>query len=89
MEDTADDIKNNIIVFCPHCHEVIIIEKINCAIFRHAIFKSNLEQVPPHLDKKNCDLLIEKDLVYGCCKPFKLVQTNDDKLYEAIVCDYI
>jgi hypothetical protein len=25
------------VVICPHCNEPVIIEKINCAIFRHGV----------------------------------------------------
>ena len=88
VPETAEHAVENIIVVCPHCDEIIIIEKINCAIFRHAIYKSNMQQVPPHLDKNNCDLLVKNDLVYGCCKPFRIVITQD-KIYQAIECDYI
>ena len=28
----------NIVVECPHCKEPVLIEKINCCIFRHASF---------------------------------------------------
>ena len=73
---------------CPHCSEEIIVQKneLNCQIFRHATYKHNYEQVNPHLSKKECEKLISSDSVYGCCKPFEVVQ-NDGKLY-AIICDY-
>ena len=35
------------ILLCPHCQEYIIIEKINCGIFRHGVkmlFHSDLFQ---------------------------------------------
>ena len=72
-----------LIVTCPHCNDCVIIEKKNCGIFRHAIYKKNSKQVDPHLNKKSCEELVEKNLVYGCCKPFKIV--ND----KAEICDYI
>jgi len=75
------------IVSCPHCFQNILIEKINCAIFRHAMFK-NGEEVSPHLDKLNCDLLFEKKLIYGCSKPFKIIKNNNLQ-YEAVICEYI
>ena len=43
------------ILKCPHCNEYVIIEKINCAIFRHGIFKNNLQQIDPHALKELCD----------------------------------
>jgi len=29
-------------VICPHCNEPILIEKLNCCIFRHGIMKDTL-----------------------------------------------
>ena len=75
------------VVICPHCKESIIIEEINCAIFRHAVLKINNQQINPHSPKDICDVLIEKKLIYGCGKPFQLIK-KDNKL-EAIICDYI
>ena len=31
----GQDILTEIIVFCPHCQDPIVIEKLNCCIFRH------------------------------------------------------
>ena len=75
------------VVICPHCQESIIIEEINCAIFRHAVLKINNQQINPHSSKDICDDLIEKKLIYGCGKPFQLIKK--DNKYEAIICDYI
>ena len=75
------------VVICPHCKESIIIEEINCAIFRHAVLKINNQQINPHSSKDICDSLIEKKLIYGCGKPFQIIK-NNNKL-EAVICDYI
>ena len=77
-----------IIVKCPHCFDMIIINKneINCAIFRHGVLKSTGEQMNPHENKEKCDLLIKNNLIYGCGKPFELI--NKDNEYNAIICDY-
>jgi RNA-binding protein YhbY len=75
------------VVICPHCKESIIIEEINCAIFRHAVLKINNQQINPHSSKDICDDLIEKKLIYGCGKPFQLIK-KDNKL-EAVICEYI
>lgn len=71
------------IVKCPKCDQFIIIQELNCSIFRHAIFKNNFKQIPPHSSKKIINELINNDLIYGCGTPFKIV---DNK---AILCDYI
>ena len=74
------------IIECPHCKLDVVIYKneLNCRIFRHAVYKHNGEQVNPHLNKNECDKLVETDQVYGCCKPFLLNEEN-----KAEVCDYI
>lgn len=77
--------ENYIIVQCPHCENDIFImrSEINCAIFRHAVLKSNNQQINPHAPKEECEYLINNNMIYGCGKPFRIV--ND----KAIICDYI
>lgn len=71
------------IVQCPNCNQYIIIEQLNCCIFRCGVFKSNYEQINPHLGKKECDQLARERLIYGCGYPFKIVDSK------AVKCDYI
>lgn len=78
---------SNIETKCVHCGEYVIIEQINCAIFRHGVLKSNLVQINPHLPKLECDKLKEQDLIYGCGKPFKIVFENNKWI--CIECNYI
>jgi hypothetical protein len=73
------------ILNCPHCLFPVLIEKINCGIFRHAILKSTGQQINPHASKEECDFLIQNNLVFGCCKPFKI--SADQTFLE--ICDYI
>ena len=35
----------NDIIVCPHCNDYIIIEKLNCGIFRHGIIKETGKQM--------------------------------------------
>ncbi len=79
----------DLIFECPHCKlQFMVNEKeLNCRIFRHAVFKANMEQINPHLPKKECDELVEKDLVIGCAKPSQIIKKGDE--YVAIECDYI
>ena len=87
MRQIKDD--NDFYIFeCPNCDEEIIVNKteLNCRIFRHAIYKHNYEQVNPHLPKESCETLIKEDKVYGCCKPFEVIDMNG-KLYVTI-CEY-
>lgn len=88
-------------VFCPHCKEIIIIEEIACCIFRHATFKDNYQQIPPHSSKDFCDLLRREEKIFGCGYPFRVIFVKRKELEEnekgeeeedillAIECDYI
>jgi hypothetical protein len=73
---------------CPHCSVEIIVAKneLNCHIFRHAIYKNTYEQVNPHLPLLECQKLLDNDMVYGCCKPFEIIN-RDNKMF-AVKCDY-
>ena len=77
----------NIVIECPNCKESILIEQLNCRIFRHGILKKNGEQINPHSSKDLCDYYVKHDLIYGCGKPF-LVKGNAPILIVEI-CDYI
>ena len=80
------------IVQCPHCQEFIWIDQLNCRIFRHASFKVKddkvkemvSEQIPPHATQIECEKWVKEGLVYGCAKPFQILETG-----EVIPCDYI
>ena len=81
------------IVECPHCKNPVLIEKLNCCIFRHGILKHNGNQIDPHASKDLCDFYIEKQLILGCGKPFQIVlnenaKNNDDK-FITVICEYI
>jgi hypothetical protein len=72
------------IVHCPHCKEPIIIDQLNCRIFRHGMFKYNFEQIPPHSSKPDCDRFVTDNLIFGCGKPFKIEPDG-----QVVICDYI
>jgi hypothetical protein len=75
------------IVDCPHCGQYIIIEKLNCKIFRHAVYKNDGKQINPHMSKSDCEQLLREDKIYGCCKPFQ-IHVVDNK-YIPVKCEYI
>lgn len=79
---------SELIVTCPHCDECIIIEKLNCYIFRHGIFKNTGKQINPHASKMECDFWKERDKIFGCGKPFKIIVTDASNIVVEI-CDYI
>jgi len=83
MSETA----NQPVLLCPHCNEYIIIEKINCAIFRHGVLKENGQQIDAHSVKELCEYYINNKLIYGCGNPFKIIIKNGN--FETEICDYI
>jgi hypothetical protein len=54
----------NIIITCPHCTNIIIIEQLNCHIFRHGVFKLDGKQISPHTPKELCDLYVKHENEY-------------------------
>lgn len=76
-------------VECPNCKNMILIMStdINCAIFRHGAYKSNMAQINPHESKEVCDSLFNENKIYGCGKPFKLLSNENNYLTE--MCDYL
>jgi hypothetical protein len=77
----------DILVMCPHCLDSILIEQLNCCIFRHGTLKSNGQQINPHASKELCDYYIENSLIFGCGKPFQVIKNNEGK-FMTIICDY-
>jgi hypothetical protein len=71
------------IVQCPHCFQYIVIDELNCGIFRCGIKKDNFEQIPSHASKEECEYLKHNDLIYGCGKPFRIIAD------EIVKCSYI
>ena len=76
------------IIKCPHCNDYIFIEELNCKIFRHGVFISNGKQIDAHSSKEECDFFISNNLIYGCGKPFKIIEDNE-KNYRSVICEYI
>ena len=78
---------NEIFVECPHCGGGILVIAINCAIFRHGVFKGVTRQLPPHETKSECDSLSQQGVIWGCGRPFRL--EKGDSVYTAVKCEYI
>jgi hypothetical protein len=79
--------KLNPIVQCPHCQEYVEILEINCAIFRHAIFKVSGQPIDPHSSKEVCEQYIKEQVILGCGKPFRII--IKEEMLVAEICDYI
>jgi hypothetical protein len=83
----SNNITEEPILMCPHCNNYVVIEKINCGIFRHGTLKINNIQINPHASKEECDHYINNNLIHGCGKPFRIVKVNDKFIIE--ICEYI
>ena len=82
----------NSIVSCPHCGQVIEILELNCRIFRCGIYKDSFQQIDPHLCKELCDSLAKQQKIFGCGKPFQLVDGKDSSgnpIFVSHQCGYI
>ena len=83
----------NLVVECPHCKVPVLIEQLNCCIFRHGVLKKNGYQINPHSSKELCEDYFNKKLIIGCGKPFQVISNknskDDDDKFIAIICDYI
>lgn len=79
----------NFIINCPHCGDEILIEKINCGIFRHGVVKATGKRLGPHSKKPHCDRMFSQGLIYGCGKPFRCSINKNSTVPEVKICDYI
>lgn len=68
----------NILVFCPHCNEPIIIENLTNHSFRHGIYKSTLKQIPLFITDELSADYVKNGLIYGCGKTFMILQDTEN-----------
>jgi hypothetical protein len=61
-------------VECPHCSQTIEIIQLNCRIFRCGVYKTSFKQIDPHLSKSECTRLFDEKLIFGCGKPFRILE---------------
>ena len=86
--DLSKEYEKSHVVTCPHCHEHVIIEQINCGIFRHGVLKSTGKPMHPHASKQVCNQYLKKGLIYGCGRPFQITKDSSNSLTIS-TCDYI
>ena len=86
----VDSNGDKLIFQCPNCLDFVIVFKsdLNCKIFRHAVYKNNHQQINPHTPEPVCKQLFSLGKVFGCAKPFKIIQISDNT-YEVQSCEYI
>jgi len=61
-------------VTCPQCQGLVIIEEneVNCAIFRHGVFRNSGQPIPPHSKLDQCQRWVENNEIWGCGAAFSL-----------------
>ena len=74
-------------IHCPHCNLLIVIDELNCCIFRCGIIKKTGTQIDPHESKEGCDALAQNGEIYGCGKPFRIIINGTTLIVEK--CEYI
>lgn len=79
----------DIVIICPHCKDPVLIQQMNCGIFRHGSYKHNGQQIDPHANKDVCDQLLANNLIFGCGKPFQILYQESDGSFQIAICDYI
>ena len=67
---------------CPNCGVSIVIETVNCGIFRCGIYKLSKQPIDPHAAKPTVDRLLEEKSILGCGQPFQLMVFPLDDLGE-------
>ena len=87
-EDDENEKIINILLTCPNCNDFVLIEKLNCRIFRHGVFKMSGKQVYQHSTKEQCEIYITKNLIYGCGKPFNVIKDVSGN-FTTEICDYL
>ena len=59
-------------ITCPHCNEVIEIEKVKCGIFLHAYNTKTGKSLNPHTKWYHVDKIRRSGNLVGCGGRFKL-----------------
>jgi hypothetical protein len=89
MQNQPQECEECELVFkCPHCREFLLVEQINCAIFRHGVYKTTGKPIDPHSPQPVCESLVAQNAIYGCGKPFQLIKREDGQ-YSIRCCGYI
>ena len=74
------------IVECPHCNMGIVVDALNCGVFRCGVWKDTGLQINPHMSEDECRDAIGN--VWGCSKPFR-IYTDASGVSRTTTCGYI
>jgi hypothetical protein len=69
---------------CPHCGGVWEMLELACGIFRHAMYKTEVNKSPkhirhfnPHASLEECEKALREDVIYGCAKPIRITKNGN------------
>jgi len=80
----------DLILTCPHCSGIVLVARsdMNCRIFRHAVYASTMQPIPPHASLQECQQLLSSGTILGCAGPFQIIEAPGNTLV-AQACPYI
>jgi hypothetical protein len=58
---------------CPWCQGAIVVEAFQCNVFRHGVFKSNGQHIPPHSKQHQVEAWKKKNEIHGCGNPVRYI----------------
>ena len=69
------------LLICPHCKGMVQVmeDELNCRIFRHGSLRDSGAQMNPHETKDQCDSMASSHRIWGCGKPFRVVELRTDR----------
>ncbi len=68
----------NFYIQCPHCDDVIEIEKVKCGVFLHAYNTKTGKTLNPHTKLYKVDKIRQSGYLIGCGGKFKLKTNKKD-----------
>lgn len=85
------------IVECPHCNMGIVVDALNCGVFRCGVWRDTGLQINPHMSEDECKAALGNaaeplcdriSLIWGCSKPFR-IYTDASGVNRCVTCGYI
>ena len=62
-----------IVVACPACNDTLLIEQLNCGIFRHGVNSATMRPIDPHSSKEQVVQMMREGKLIGCGAAFCVV----------------
>ena len=74
------------VVECPHCKVSILIDALNCGVFRCGVWSDTGVQMNPHMTEEECHAALGQ--IWGCSRPFQ-VAVDVSGVMHSVPCGYI